>query len=153
MKKSHGKRLATRSRRLSARKQKTKTRTKRTKRAKRTKRRQDKRRSRRMRGGSGRFSGTLGPVPTYPPGGMYIPGAINGVNGGYYYGDLVNPCLPDPISINNLRGGALTNYLPWGLRNLTRSSMHGVNKFIAAYKGTKAPPGPLPMENPYIERK
>lgn len=144
MKKSHGKRLATRSQRLNARKQKTKKR-------KQGKRRS--RRSRRMRGGSGRFAAPLGPVPTYPPGGMYIPGAINGINGGYYYGDLVNPCLPDPKSINNLRGGALTNYLPWGLRNLTRSSMHSINKFIAAYKGTKTPPGPLPMENPYIGRK
>ena len=139
MNKSRGKQLASRSRRLNIRKRKTK------KRTKRTKRKQRKLRSRRMRGGA-----PLGPVPYLPPGGMYVPGAINGVDGGYYYGDLVNPCLPDPKSINNLRGGALTNYLPWGVRSFTRSSIHSLNKLIAAYKGTTIGPGPLPMQDPRI---
>ena len=140
MSKSRGKQSASRSRRLNARKQKTKKRTKKT-----IKRKQRKLHSRRMRGGA-----PLPPVYTYPPGGSYVPGAINGVDGGYYYGLLTNPCLPDPKSINNLRGGGVTNYMPWGLQNLTRASIHDIQKFIAAYRGTPAPSSPFPMQDSRI---
>ena len=46
------------------------------------------------------------PVPPYlPPGGMYNPGGINGLTGGYYYGVNTSHALPDPVSFTNLGGG------------------------------------------------
>ena len=38
------------------------------------------------------------PPPFEPPGGMYKPGGVNGLKGGYYYGVNVNQGLPDPTS-------------------------------------------------------
>lgn len=41
-------------------------------------------------------------VPWEPPGGMFQPGKVNGLTGGYYYGVNVDQSLPDPQSITNL---------------------------------------------------
>ena len=43
-------------------------------------------------------AGTFPALPFAPPGGMYKPGAVNGLDGGYYYGVNVDQSLPDPIS-------------------------------------------------------
>jgi len=51
-------------------------------------------------------SSPLPPVPWEPPGGMYQPGKVNGLTGGYYYGVNVDQSLPDPQSITNLGGGS-----------------------------------------------
>lgn len=43
------------------------------------------------------------PLPPFePPGGMYKPGGVNGLDGGYYYGVNVDQSLPDPISTSAL---------------------------------------------------
>lgn len=132
----------TTSRSKSERKQKTK------RKVKRMPNKKINKRTRRMRGGA-----PLPPVQTYPPGGAYVPGAINGIDGGYYYGLLVNPYLPDPKYIGNLQcGGGIVNYLPWGLRNLTRSSIYDIQKFLAAYRGVEPPINPLPMQDIRIKK-
>ena len=71
-------------------------------------RRRRRRRKRSCRGG-GPFSSSLTKnatslalPPFEPPGGMYKPGGVNGLDGGYYYGVNVNPSLPDPISTSAL---------------------------------------------------
>ena len=47
-------------------------------------------------------AGTFPALPFAPPGGMYKPGAVNGLDGGYYYGVNVDQSLPDPISTSAL---------------------------------------------------
>ena len=49
-------------------------------------------------------SSPLPPTPWEPPGGMYQPGAVNGLDGGYYYGVNVDQSLPDPISSSAIFG-------------------------------------------------
>lgn len=67
-------------------------------------------RRRRRQGGGGKSCGCTSkdplPVPAWePPGGMWKPGKVNGLNGGYYYGVQVGQGLPDPISPTNYGGG------------------------------------------------
>ena len=73
-------------------------------------RRKRSRRRRRKRGGAcgcplANTSTPLPSPPFEPPGGMYIPGATNGLDGGYYYGVNVDQSLPDPISSQPLMPG------------------------------------------------
>jgi len=49
-----------------------------------------------------RNTNPLPPAPWEPPGGMYQPGKVNGLTGGYYYGINVDQSLPDPASLTNL---------------------------------------------------
>ena len=68
-------------------------------------------RRRRHRGGHKSFASAAAPYTTAaftPPGGMYEPGGVNGLDGGYYYGVNVDQSLPDPIASSALfrqRGG------------------------------------------------
>ena len=50
------------------------------------------RRRRRQRGG-GCIKNEYTPENAFPPGGMFQPGKVNGLNGGYYYGLNENPSL------------------------------------------------------------
>ena len=66
--------------------------------------RRRRRRRRRQRGG-GHLAATAAPYPSAafaPPGGIYKPGSVNGLDGGYYYGVNVDQSLPDPISTSAL---------------------------------------------------
>ena len=64
------------------------------------------RRRRRTKRGGGpapfNSSNSLPLPPFEPPGGMYNPGGVNGLDGGYYYGVNVDQSLPDPISTSAL---------------------------------------------------
>ena len=68
-------------------------------------------RRRRHRGGHHSLVSTAAPYTPAafaPPGGIYKPGSVNGLDGGYYYGVNVDQSLPDPISTSALfrqRGG------------------------------------------------
>ena len=71
--------------------------------------RRRRRRRKHSRRGGGPFSSSLTKnatslalPPFEPPGGMYKPGGVNGLDGGYYYGVNVDPSLPDPISTSAL---------------------------------------------------
>jgi len=76
-------------------------------------RRKSKRRGsrRRQRGGHHSLVSTAAPYTPAafaPPGGIYKPGGVNGLDGGYYYGVNVDQSLPDPIATSALfrqRGG------------------------------------------------
>ena len=68
-------------------------------------------RRRRHRGGHHSLVSTAAPYTPAafaPPGGIYKPGSVNGLDGGYYYGVNVDQSIPDPISTSALfrqRGG------------------------------------------------
>lgn len=68
-------------------------------------------RRRRHRGGYHSLANTAAPYTPAafaPPGGIYNPGGVNGLDGGYYYGVNVDQSLPDPIATSALfrqRGG------------------------------------------------
>lgn len=75
-----------------------------------TRRKRSRSRRRRKRGGACGCplanTSTPLPYPAFePPGGMYVPGATNGLDGGYYYGVNVDQSLPDPISSQPLMPG------------------------------------------------
>ena len=68
-------------------------------------------RRRRHRGGHHSLASSAAPYTPAafaPPGGIYNPGHVNGLDGGYYYGVNVDQSLPDPIASSALfrqRGG------------------------------------------------
>ena len=77
------------------------------KRKRRKSRRRRRRRRRRSQRGGGAVVGASPKGPflapytwadPFPPGGAYKAGDINGLGGGYYYPEVMNPYLPDPHS-------------------------------------------------------
>ena len=50
-------------------------------------------------------AGTFPALPFAPPGGMYKPGAVNGLDGGYYYGVNVDQCKVRIYYDDNRRKG------------------------------------------------
>lgn len=103
------------------------------------------------RGGNGGCRGqSLPPVPFVPPGGMYIPGKINGLDSGYYYGKLCNPILPDPVVANNYqykvqKGGKV---IPRGLVDLGRNVEYKLKTLYDNYMGKKPSASPDVMKQP-----
>uniref|UniRef100_A0A6C0KJ06 Uncharacterized protein n=1 Tax=viral metagenome TaxID=1070528 RepID=A0A6C0KJ06_9ZZZZ len=100
--------------------------------------------------GGGCRGQSLPPVPFVPPGGMYIPGGINGLDSGYYYGKLCNPILPDPVVANNYqykvqKGG---NVLPRGLVDLGRNVEYKLKTLYDNYMGEKPSASPDVMNQP-----
>ena len=67
------------------------------------------RRRRRQRGG-GCIKNEYTPENAFPPGGMFQPGKVNGLNGGYYYGLNENPSLLGFPHSTDRRNGCVTKW-------------------------------------------
>ena len=106
----------------------------------------------RQKGGScgcqhGGSSG-LKPVPFVPPGGMYRPGHINGLTGGYYYGDgssrngpgAIMPESSTVLPLPRQKGGSfIQDIMPQDLLNLGRNIEFGFKHIYNNFSGQQTP--------------